>query len=77
NYYSEARLDKEQNSGVIPIKYGDYKNKKKFPIWDITLPSTLKDSLYRIEVVDKYHSLGLADIKKIGRDRLLIKATLV
>ncbi|MCG3463048.1 trypsin-like serine protease [Xenorhabdus bovienii] len=64
NYYSETRLDKEQNSGVIPIKYGDYKNKKKFPIWDITLPSTLKDSLYRIEVVDKYHPLGLADIKK-------------
>ncbi|CDH07666.1 putative Trypsin [Xenorhabdus bovienii str. oregonense] len=48
----------------LPIKYGNFSGRNNFPIWSITLPPTLKDGLYYLEVADKYHPLGLTNFKE-------------
>ncbi|SFN54857.1 trypsin-like serine protease [Xenorhabdus japonica] len=67
--YLKVPLKDGKDFEEIPIRYGNYSmvnglKMNDFPIWDIPLLSTLKDGFYYIEVTDKYHPLGLTNIKK-------------
>ncbi|MBD2815574.1 trypsin-like serine protease [Xenorhabdus sp. Flor] len=62
--YLKIPLEDGRDFSEIPIKYGTHLEKNNFPIWDISLPSKLKDGFYYIEVSDKYHPFGLRNIKK-------------
>ncbi|MEQ1963722.1 S1 family peptidase [Xenorhabdus khoisanae] len=63
--YIKIPLENGEYSDEIPIEYKTYSGKNNFPTWDILLPSSLKlkDGLYYIEVADKYHPVGLNNIK--------------
>ncbi|MDX7989840.1 trypsin-like serine protease [Xenorhabdus littoralis] len=61
--YVKILLGNGKDFDEIPIIYKNHDGKGNFPTWSISLPSTLKDGLYYIEVTDKYHPSGLTNIK--------------
>ncbi|CDM89981.1 trypsin-like serine protease [Xenorhabdus bovienii] len=64
NIYLKIPFKDSREFSELPIKYGNFSGRKNFPIWSITLPPTLKDGLYYLEVTDKYHPLGLPNFKE-------------
>ncbi|MDC9596230.1 trypsin-like serine protease [Xenorhabdus anantnagensis] len=62
--YLKIPLENGKNFSEISIGHGTYFGKPNFPNWNVSLPSSLKDGLYYIELADKYHPLGLENIKR-------------
>ncbi|MDX7998353.1 trypsin-like serine protease [Xenorhabdus sp. Reich] len=66
--YRKIILETGQYFDNIPIIYGYYQDEEKnnFPTWDITLPSTLEEGVYYIEINDKKYLLGWEDKKVLS-----------
>ncbi|AYA40143.1 S1 family peptidase [Xenorhabdus nematophila] len=62
--YLNVKLKNNQYFDIIPTEYTKYRESHDFPNWSISLPSTLEDGLYYIEVADKYHPVGLKRFKR-------------
>ncbi|MCP9270178.1 hypothetical protein M5U04_19375 [Xenorhabdus sp. XENO-1] len=62
--YLKIPFEDGRGFSELPIKYGDFSGRKNFPIWGVTLPRELKKGFYYLEVTDKYHPLGLPNVKE-------------
>ncbi|SFU84943.1 Trypsin [Xenorhabdus koppenhoeferi] len=62
--YLKVKLKNNQYFDIIPTEYTKYRESHDFPNWGISLPSTLEDGFYYIEVADRYHPVGLEKFKR-------------